>query len=65
VEHLVRWFVIKGGLPRPPAELTVEAASLDGARAAARTRLEADGFRVRSLSFGPTGLIAYVEERGP
>jgi hypothetical protein len=65
VQHLVRWFVVKNGLPRPPAEFTVEAPSLDGARAAARTRLEADGYSVRALTFGPAGLVAYVEERAP
>jgi hypothetical protein len=65
VQHLVRYFLVKDGAPRPPAELTVEASSLDGARAAARGRLEADGYRVRSLTFGPTGLVAYVEERAP
>ena len=65
MQHLVQWFVVKNGLPRPPAELTVEAPSLDGARAAARARLEADGYSVRALTFGPTGLVAYVEERAP
>jgi hypothetical protein len=63
VQHLVRRFVIKNGVPSAPTELTVEATSLDGARAVARERLEADGYRVRSLTFGPTGLVAYVEER--
>ena len=65
MQHLVRLFVIKNGVPAPPAELAVEASSLDGARAAARERLEADGYRIRSLTFGPTGIVAYVEERGP
>jgi hypothetical protein len=63
VQHIVRVFVIKGGVPTPAPELTVEAGSLDRARAAARERLEADGYRVRALTFGPTGLVAYVEER--
>ena len=58
--------MVKSGLPRPPAELTVEAPSLDAARASARERLEAEGYySVRTLTFGPTGLLAYVEERGP
>lgn len=65
MQHLVRWFVIKGGVPGAPTELTVEASSLDGARTSARARLEAEGYRVRALTFGPTGLVAYVEERAP
>ena len=32
-------------------------------RVAARCRLEADGYRIRALTFGPTGLVAYVEQR--
>lgn len=64
MQHLVRWFVIKNGVPAPPAELAVEAPSLDGARGAARERLEAEGYRIRSLTFGPTGIVADVEERG-
>ena len=65
MQHLVRYFLVKEGAPRPPAELTVEASSLDGARASARTRLEAEGYLVRTLTFGPSGLVAYVEERTP
>jgi hypothetical protein len=57
--------VVKGGVPTPAADFTVEAPSLDGARAAARRSLEVEGYRVRSLSVGPTGLVAYVEERAP
>jgi hypothetical protein len=65
VQHVVRYFLVKDAAPRPPAELTVEASSLDGARASARSRLEADGYLVRALTFGPTGLVACVEERAP
>jgi hypothetical protein len=65
VQHLVRWFVLRGGVPAAPAELAVEAVSLDAARVATRERLAADGYRVRSLTFGPNGLVAYVEERTP
>lgn len=43
----------------------MEAPTLDDARASARAKLEADGYRVRALTFGPTGLVAYVEERSP
>jgi hypothetical protein len=50
-----------GGPPQPARVLVVEATSLDGLREAARQKLAAEGCRVRSLSFGPKGLIAYVE----
>lgn len=69
MEHAVRTFVIPkleaGAAPRPGPPLSVDATTLDGARASARARLEADGYRVRSLTFGPNGLVAYVEERDP
>lgn len=65
MQHIVRVFVIKGGVPTPAPELTVEAVSLDGARYAARDRLEADGHRVRALTFGSSALVAYVEEHSP
>jgi len=51
-----------GGSPLPARQRTIEAASLDGLREAAHAALTADGFRIRSLSFGPEGLVAYVEE---
>lgn len=50
-----------GGPPKPARVLVVEASSLDGLREAARQKLAAEGCRVRSLSFGPKGLVAYVE----
>ncbi len=69
MQHAVRTFVVPkmepGAAPRPGPSLSVEATTLDGARASARARLEADGYRVRALTFGPTGLVAYVEERAP
>jgi hypothetical protein len=43
----------------------VSAPTIDAARAAAREQLETDGFRVRALSVGPAGLVAYVEELAP
>ena len=52
-----------GGPPEPARELVVEARSIDGLREAARAKLAGEGFRVRSLSFGPDGLVAYVETR--
>lgn len=65
MQHLVRYFLVRDGAPRSPAELTLDAMTLDGARASARSRLEADGYLVRALTFCPTGLVAYVEERAP
>jgi hypothetical protein len=52
-----------GGPPLPAQPRTVEASNLDGLRDAAHAALTADGLRVRSLSFGPGGLVAYVEQR--
>jgi hypothetical protein len=50
-----------GGPPKPARVLVVEAKTLDGLRDAAREKLAAEGCRIRSLSFGPKGLVAYVE----
>lgn len=50
------------GPPEPPREMTVEADTLDGLQTVTRERLLADGYRVRSVSFGPEGLVAYAEE---
>jgi len=66
MERTVKVFVIPpdrvpGGPPEPARELVVEARSTDALRDAARARLIEDGYRVRSLSFGPKGLVAYVE----
>ncbi len=66
MERTLHIFVIPAdrnpaGPPKPGPRLKVEAPSLDGLREAAREKLAADGYRVRSLSFGPKGLVAYVE----
>ena len=66
MERTLHVFVIPNGQspagpPNPARALTVEAPSLDGLREAAREKLAAEGYRVRSLSFGPKGLVAYVE----
>ena len=68
MERTLHVFVIPAdrtpaGPPKPARALTVEASSLDGLRDAAREKLATEGFRVRSLSFGPKGLVAYVEDR--
>jgi len=52
-----------GGPPEPARQMVVEASRTDALRDAARAKLEDEGFRVRSLSFGPKGLVAYVETR--
>ena len=66
MKRTVKVFVIPpdrvpGGPPAPAREVVVEAASVDGLRAAAHAQLAKDGHRVRSISFGPKGLVAYVE----
>ena len=67
MERTVKVFVIPtsripGGPPEPARELVVEARSIDGLRDAAQMRLIDEGYRLRSVSFGPRGLVAYVEE---
>ena len=49
------------GPPEPPIETEIEAPSLDGLLVEARSRLQADGYRIRTLSFAPNSLLAYVE----
>ena len=68
MERTVKLFIIPrdrvpGGPTNPARELTVEAPTLDGLRAAARSLVEDEGLRVRSISFGSTGLVVYAEER--
>ena len=68
MERTVQVFVIPaerspGGPPQPAREMSVEEGSLDRLRDAALEKLAAEGYRVRSLSFGPKGLVAYVEEQ--
>jgi hypothetical protein len=69
MERTVKVFVIPadrapGGPPEPARELVITARSTDAAREAARLRLVDEGYRVRSLSCGPKGLVTYVEEAG-
>jgi hypothetical protein len=68
MQRTVKVFVIPpgwspGGPPEPAQQVVVEAKSIDALREAARTKLEGDGYRLRSLSCGPKGLVAYVEAR--
>ncbi len=53
------------GAPQPGPPLTFSARSVDEARAIARERLELDGFRIRTLTTGAAGIVAYVEEPAP
>ena len=66
MQRTVKVFVIPldrapSGPPDPPREVQITAPTMDALRLAAHTKLSAAGYRVRSLSFGPTGLVAYVE----
>lgn len=68
MQHTVKLFIIPagrgpGGPPDPAREISVEAETRDQLREATRERLTADGYRVRSLSFGPHGLVACAEEK--
>jgi len=66
MRRTLKLFVIPAGKPpgtppEPGPELEVEAATEDGLRASARALVAERGQRLRSLSFTPTGLVAYVE----
>ena len=50
------------GPPDPPQELVVEAPTRDLLRQAVRNAVEAEGLQLRSVSFGPDGLVVYAEE---
>lgn len=68
MERSLKLFVIPkdkipGGPPMPAKEFVIEAKDLDGLRDVARTRIEDESLRLRSLSFGANELIAYAEEQ--
>lgn len=55
-------FIIPPGKsPEPGFGLELEARNEDGLRAAAHQALADRGLRVRTVSFTPTGLLAYAE----
>ncbi len=63
----IRVYLIPKDLaPAGPPELVetidITASSADGLLTAARSALETPGRKLRSISFGPAGLVAYVEE---
>lgn len=67
VQSVIKVFIIpihKGPAapPEPGPEFTIEASTEDGLLEAARAVLAARGGRLRSLSFTPTGMVAYIEE---
>jgi len=67
MEYQVRLFIIPAervpaGPPEPPVEQCVEAPGHDQARRLVREQLTGEGYRVRSISFGPDGLLAYAEQ---
>ena len=67
MESTVKLFVIPAdrapaGPPEAPSELTVEAPTRDLLRDAARAVVADEGLLLRSVSFGPEGLVVYAEE---
>ena len=68
MQRTVKVFVIPpdrapGWPPEAARQMVMEASTTDALRDAARAKLADEGFQVRSLSFGPKGLVAYVEPR--
>ena len=67
MESAAKLFVIPAerapiGPPEPPRTLTVEAPNRDSLIDAARTAVANEGLLLRSVSFGPEGLVVYAEE---
>lgn len=62
MRRTVKVFVVPSGkAPEPGFDVEVESRGEDGLRTAARELLVERGYRVRTVSFTPTGLVAYVE----
>ena len=51
-----------GGPPNPARDIDIQADNLDELREAARRHIEAENLKVRSISNGPSGIVAYAEE---
>jgi len=67
MEKRMKLFVIPkertpGGPPNPARDVDIQADNLDELREAARRHIEAENLKVRSISNGPSGIIAYAEE---
>jgi lysozyme family protein len=67
MQREVRLFVIpKDRVPAGPPQacepFSVEAPTMDGLFNAAKAEIADRGFRLRSVSYGPKGLVAYAEE---
>jgi hypothetical protein len=53
-----------GAPPEPGPQVELEAPTEDGLLAAAHSAIAERGLRLRSMSFTPTGLVAYAEAAG-
>ncbi|MBN2527646.1 MAG: hypothetical protein JXR76_14740 [Deltaproteobacteria bacterium] len=67
MERRMKLFVIPkervpSGPPNPAREIALQADSLDGFREAARQHVESEKLKLRSVSNGPNGIVAYAEE---
>jgi len=50
------------GPPNPAIEKVIEAPTVDLLRDKASEHLKSEGFSIRSISFSPVGMTAYVED---
>ena len=67
MKSAVKLFVIPAdrvpaGPPEPPQDFAVESATRDGLRHAAMALVAEKGLQLRSVSFGPDGLVVYAQE---
>ncbi|MCA9633104.1 MAG: hypothetical protein KC766_35875 [Myxococcales bacterium] len=67
MQRAVRLFIITkdrapAGPPKPAETFSVNAPTTDGLRDAVRAAVSERGRVIRSVSFGPKGLVAYAEE---
>ncbi|MDY0003821.1 MAG: hypothetical protein RBU30_21165 [Polyangia bacterium] len=68
MQSQVKLFVIPAarapaGPAEPARDIVVEAPTRDQLWEAARERVATEGYLVRTVSFGPDGLVVYAEER--
>ena len=67
MERRMKLFVIPrervpGGPPNPAREIALQAECLDGFREAARQHIDSEKLKLRSISNGQNGIVAYAEE---